>query len=245
MWVTSSVSSGPAYRVPALQENANAFSRFFFNGRVMRPVSSCDPSTTILGFKSSIPIFVSGAALAKLGHPDGEANITRGAAKTGIIQMVSSNASLSYAEMVAAASPGQTLFFQLYKHTEDSIAEKRVAEAVELGYKAIFLTVDAVVPSNRELDIRAPFVLEDLESGRPPVYVDGQPTSPLDDSRGLGTAGGLIVGYDADMTFEKVSNWYVMSVLLGCLWTPLSRPFHGFARSPNYPSLSKVSNVSK
>jgi len=38
----------------------------------MRPVSHCDPSTTILGFESSIPVFVSGAALAKLGHPEGE-----------------------------------------------------------------------------------------------------------------------------------------------------------------------------
>jgi len=53
-------------------ENARAFTRFFFQARVMRPVSNCDPSTTILGFKSAIPIFVSGAALAKLGHPDGE-----------------------------------------------------------------------------------------------------------------------------------------------------------------------------
>lgn len=53
-------------------ENARAFTRYFFQARVMRPVSHCDPSTTILGFKSSIPVFVSGAALAKLGHPDGE-----------------------------------------------------------------------------------------------------------------------------------------------------------------------------
>jgi len=37
----------------------------------MRPVARCDPSTRVLGFKSSIPVFVSGAALAKLGHPDG------------------------------------------------------------------------------------------------------------------------------------------------------------------------------
>jgi L-lactate dehydrogenase (cytochrome) len=52
-------------------ENAHAFTRFFFNARVLRPVSHCDPSTTILGFRSSIPVFVSGAALAKLGHPLG------------------------------------------------------------------------------------------------------------------------------------------------------------------------------
>jgi len=37
----------------------------------MRPVARCDPSTRILGFKSSIPVFVSAAGLAKLGHPDG------------------------------------------------------------------------------------------------------------------------------------------------------------------------------
>lgn len=55
----------------AYNENARAFARFFFHARVMRPVSQCDPSTTILGYKSSIPVFISGAALAKLGHPQG------------------------------------------------------------------------------------------------------------------------------------------------------------------------------
>ena len=55
----------------ANRENARAFSRFFFRARIMRSVSHCDPSTPILGFESSIPVFVSGAALAKLGHPEG------------------------------------------------------------------------------------------------------------------------------------------------------------------------------
>lgn len=58
-------------RNPAYDENTRAFTRFFFHARVMRSVSHCDPSTTILGYKSSIPVFISGAALAKLGHPDG------------------------------------------------------------------------------------------------------------------------------------------------------------------------------
>lgn len=55
----------------ANEENARAFSRIFFHPRVLRQVSNCDPSTTILGFKSSLPVFVSGAALARLGHPLG------------------------------------------------------------------------------------------------------------------------------------------------------------------------------
>ncbi|KAF8216084.1 FMN-dependent dehydrogenase-domain-containing protein [Mycena galopus ATCC 62051] len=169
-------------------ENARAFSRFFFHPRVMLPVGGkFDPSTTILGFKSSIPVFACGAALAKLGHPLGEVNIAKGAAATGIIQMVSSNASMSYAEIIQATPPSHPMFFQLYKHANDAEAEKRVREVERLGYKAIFLTVDA--------DIKSPWVIEDLESGAPKVR------------QLFGTAGALIVHDDRDMTWERTIPW--------------------------------------
>ncbi|KAH6917254.1 cytochrome b2 [Coprinopsis sp. MPI-PUGE-AT-0042] len=186
------------------EENSRAFSRFFFNARVMRPVGQCDPSTTILGHASSIPVFVSGAALAKLGHPQGEANITRGAWKEGIIQMVSSNASLSYAEIMAAAAPSQSLFFQLYKNKDDAVAEARVREVEQLGYKAIFLTVDAIVAGNREADIRSPWTLEDQESGTTPVLDEN---APVDEINLGGTAGALVNNDDRDMTWEKTIPW--------------------------------------
>ncbi|KAF8642316.1 hypothetical protein AX16_009586 [Volvariella volvacea WC 439] len=188
-----------------LQENERAFSRFFFHARVMRPVSTCDASTTILGYKSSIPVFVSGAALAKLGHPLGEANITRAAGKASLIQMVSSNASLSATEIAAVAQPSQTLFFQLYKHADDEIAEKRVRDIEKLGYKAIFLTVDAVVPSNRERDVRSGWELEAMESGVPKYYDENSSDPP--ELNSLGTAGALIVNDDRDMTWEKTIPW--------------------------------------
>ncbi|PPQ89391.1 hypothetical protein CVT25_002209 [Psilocybe cyanescens] len=187
-------------------ENARAFTRFFFRARVMRPVAQCDPSTTILGFKSSIPIFVSGAALAKLGHPDGELNITRAARKEGIIQMVSSNASFSAADIIGSADHSQTLFFQLYKHRDDDIAEKRVREMENLGYKAIFLTVDAIVAGNRERDIRSPWVLEEQETG--PQYFEAGTSDELkDDVNIFGTAGALVANDDRDMTWEKTIPW--------------------------------------
>ncbi|TFY62149.1 hypothetical protein EVJ58_g4051 [Rhodofomes roseus] len=59
------------------RENGKAFSRFFFHPRVMRPISTVDPSTTILGFKSTLPIFVSAAGLAKLGHPLGALGVLK------------------------------------------------------------------------------------------------------------------------------------------------------------------------
>lgn len=185
-------------------ENGRAFGRFFFHPRVMKPVSQCDTSTTILGYKSTIPVYISGAALARLGHPLGEANLTRGAYKTGIIQMVSTNSSLSYAEISAArVSPDQPLFFQLYKHVSDATAEKRVRDIEGLGYKAIFLTVDALVPGNRELDIRVPHYLEDLENQGLPTQ--RKPDEGEGETDRLGTAGGLVIKNDADMTWEKVS----------------------------------------
>lgn len=186
-------------------ENARAFSRFFFNARVMRPVAKCDPSTRILGFKSSIPVFVSGAALAKLGHPDGEVNITKGASQSGIIQMVSSNSSLSYSEIMNAAIPSQTLFFQLYKHANNSVAEQRVREIDTLGYKAIFLTVDAIVAGKRERDIRNPWQSEDEEKGTPTNWSEND--GPEKEVDGLGTAGALIANDDRNMTWERTIPW--------------------------------------
>ncbi|KAH9835686.1 FMN-dependent dehydrogenase [Rhodofomes roseus] len=200
------------------RENARAFSRFFFHPRILRPISQVDVSTTILGVKSSIPIFASGAALAKLGHPLGEVNITKGAGRTGIIQMVSSNASLSAAQIAEGRlSPSQPLFFQLYKHGDNKIAEKRVREIEQLGYNAIFLTVDAPVSGNRERDIRAPYELEEQEREGQPT--DGQtagemPRQPDDVEKEIegqpnlyGTAGALLQNMDLDMTFKETIPW--------------------------------------
>lgn len=135
--------------------------------------------------------------------------------------MVSSNASFSYAEIAAASSPSQTLFFQLYKHKDDATALKRIREVEQLGYKAIFLTVDAIVPSNRERDVRSPWVLDDQETGIK-VYNDGE--GAADSDPGLGVAGALIVNDDRDMTWEKVGlkPYFPCFQILICLDHPVA-----------------------
>jgi len=153
---------------------------------------------------------VSPAALAKLGHPLGEANIARGAGRCNIIQVASSNASLSFAEIAAArVSPNQTMFFQLYKHKDDALALKLIREIEALGYSAIFLTVDSVAAGNRERDLKAPWVLEDQE--REGEEVQAADDAPQDEGAAsvLGTAGGLTAGNDADMTWEKVGSQFL------------------------------------
>ena len=54
----------------------------------MRDVTHVDWSTTILGQKSSMPVYITATALGKLGHKDGELNLTRAGARQGVIQMV-------------------------------------------------------------------------------------------------------------------------------------------------------------
>ncbi|KAF8190128.1 FMN-dependent dehydrogenase-domain-containing protein [Pholiota molesta] len=72
-------------------ENRAAYQRVWFRRRVLRDVTTVDWSTTILGCKSSLPVYISATALGKLGHPDGELNLTRAAGKHGVIQMVISS----------------------------------------------------------------------------------------------------------------------------------------------------------
>ena len=118
--------------------------------------------------------------------------------------MISSNASFSPRDIMEAADTTQTLFFQLYKHNDES-AEKLVREVEELGYKAIFLTVDALVAGNRERDIRCPWILEDEENGGPTEFhVEG--IAPSKEVDILGTAGALISNIDRNMTWDKAGT---------------------------------------
>jgi L-lactate dehydrogenase (cytochrome) len=44
--------------------------------------------TTFMGIETSMPVFISPAAMAKLGHPLGEVNLTRAASDWDIVQAV-------------------------------------------------------------------------------------------------------------------------------------------------------------
>ena len=79
----------PADRIPAAAENQDAFRRYYFRPRLLRNVSEGSTDTTFMGIKTTLPIFISPAAMAKLGHPLGEVNLTKGAGECGIVQGVS------------------------------------------------------------------------------------------------------------------------------------------------------------
>ncbi|KAF9464966.1 cytochrome b2 [Collybia nuda] len=143
------------------RENHAAYHRIWFRPRILRDVTKVDWSTTILGHKSSMPLYISATALGKLGHPDGELNLTKAAAKHGVIQMIPTLASCSFDEIVDGAAPGQVQFFQLYVNKDRNITKRIVQHAEARGIKGLFITVDAPQLGRREKDMRMKFEAED------------------------------------------------------------------------------------
>ncbi|KAK2463103.1 hypothetical protein APHAL10511_004758 [Amanita phalloides] len=164
------------------RENHLAYHRIWFRPRVLRDVSKVDWSTTILGHKSSMPIYITATALGKLGHPDGELNLTRAAAKHGVIQMIPTLASCSFDELVDAAQPGQVQFFQLYVNKDRNITQRIVQHAERRGIKALFITVDAPQLGRREKDMRMKFEAED------PAEISKAGSDKVDRSQGAARA---------------------------------------------------------
>ncbi|KAK4748895.1 hypothetical protein SAY87_015481 [Trapa incisa] len=140
-----------------LQENRNAFSRILFRPRILIDVSKIDMTTTVLGFKISMPIMIAPSAMQKMAHPEGEYATARAASAAGTIMTLSSWATSSVEE-VASTGPG-IRFFQLYVYKNRNVVAQLVRRAENAGFKAIALTVDTPRLGRREADIKNRFTL--------------------------------------------------------------------------------------
>ncbi|TQD74049.1 hypothetical protein C1H46_040431 [Malus baccata] len=140
-----------------LAENRNAFSRILFRPRILIDVSHIDVTTTVLGFKISMPIMIAPTAFQKMAHPEGEYATARAASAAGTIMTLSSWATSSVEE-VASTGPG-IRFFQLYVYKDRHVVAQLVRRAERAGFKAIALTVDTPKLGRREADIKNRFTL--------------------------------------------------------------------------------------
>lgn len=127
----------------SMRENHNAFHRIWLRPRVMVNVKDVDASTTMLGSRTALPLYITATALGKLGHPEGEVVLTKAAKNRNIIQMIPTLASCSFDEIVDAAAPGQTQWLQLYVNGNREVSEKFVRHAESRGMKGLFITADA------------------------------------------------------------------------------------------------------
>lgn len=100
---------------------------------------------------------VTATALGKLGHPEGEVVLTRGAKKHNVIQMIPTLASCSFDEIVDSKQGDQVQWLQLYVNKDRAITERIVKHAEKRGVKGLFITVDAPQLGRREKDMRSKF----------------------------------------------------------------------------------------
>ncbi|OQU94836.1 hypothetical protein CLAIMM_01128 isoform 1 [Cladophialophora immunda] len=137
--------------------NMDDWKRIRFQPRIMRNVQKVDTRRTILGFHSSLPFFIAPCALARLGHPDGELCLVRGAARANVPYCPSNSSSVSHdvlAGCLASEASGGCLFFQLYVKRSRRETLDNIRRARDLGYKALVITVDTNVVGIREDDDR-------------------------------------------------------------------------------------------
>ena len=160
-----------------LRDNVEAFGRWQLRPRVLVDVSEVSAATTVLGSPVSMPLLVAPTALHRLAHPDGEPATARAAAAAGTIFTLSTLAT-SRPREVAAEAPAAPRWFQLYILRDRGVSRALIDEAVECGFDAIVLTVDAPRAGRRERDLRTGFAVpEDVEMPAIRAAV-GAPTCP-------------------------------------------------------------------
>jgi 4-hydroxymandelate oxidase len=152
--------AGGAGTEATVRDNRTAWDGFRLHPYVLRDVSAVSTRTRLLGTELATPVVVAPTAYQRLAHPDGELATARGAEAAGALVVVSTLATTSLEDVVAAA-PDAPRWFQLYVFDDRGYAGELVDRAAAAGYRALVLTVDAPVLGYRPRDERNGFRLPD------------------------------------------------------------------------------------
>ena len=148
--------AGGACDEVTLGENVAAWRRWRLRPRMLAGCESWRTESEVLGGEVSMPILVAPVAYQRLVHDDGEAGMARAAAAAGTVMCLSTLATARPSE-VAAAAPGGRRWFQLYCFRDAGVTRALMDEAIESGFEAIVVTVDAPRGGRRERDLRTGF----------------------------------------------------------------------------------------
>jgi isopentenyl diphosphate isomerase/L-lactate dehydrogenase-like FMN-dependent dehydrogenase len=143
--------SGGAESETTLRRNRQALDRIAFRPRVLRDVSEIDPSTTFLGRKWRIPVFLAPIGEIEQVHPEGALPCLRAAREYGLPFFLSSVNSVGVEE--ASRTAQEILFFQLYVRGDDAWVDEILRRVTEARCQAFCLTVDTAYYSRRERDL--------------------------------------------------------------------------------------------
>ena len=136
-------------------ENEAAYKRVTIVPHYLSGLGDADTSTTLLGNKLSMPIIVSVMGGHGLAHASAESGSARGAAAAGTLMIAPSQSNVTLEDTMKAGNNPK--FFQIYIPSDRGVARDVLLRAKNAGYKAITVTIDNVVSSNRETDTRNHF----------------------------------------------------------------------------------------
>lgn len=148
---------GAAEDEATMAANRAGFDRIGFRPRVLRDVSTIDPSVELLGVRRPTPMVLAPTGFTRIAHPAGELAVARAAGRAGVPYVLSTLATRSIEE-VAAVSSGP-LWFQVYVWRDRALVASLIDRAAAAGYEALVLTVDTAVFGRRERDIRRGYTL--------------------------------------------------------------------------------------
>jgi isopentenyl diphosphate isomerase/L-lactate dehydrogenase-like FMN-dependent dehydrogenase len=144
-----------AERELALDENIRAFERLKLRTKFLVDLSVRDMGTEIFGKRVAFPLAIAPTGIAGLCWYQGELALARAAAAASVPFTLAAT-SITAMETVARTAGGR-LWFQFYMWKEEELALEMVARARDLGYEALFITVDTALGRTREYNDRNGF----------------------------------------------------------------------------------------
>ncbi|MFL5649578.1 MAG: alpha-hydroxy acid oxidase [Chloroflexota bacterium] len=148
---------GAAEDERTLAANERAFANMTFRPRVLRGLDAVDPTSTILGARTSLPLVLAPTGFTRIADPQGELAVARAAARAGLPYTLSTLSTRSIEE-VRAVSDGR-LWFQVYAWRDRGLVTEMIQRAAAARYESLMLTVDTTVFGRRERDVRRGFSL--------------------------------------------------------------------------------------
>lgn len=144
---------GAADNERAAERNLEAFRSVEFLPQVLRNVGQVDPSTTILGRPSALPLIFGPTGFTRMMNHEGEIAVGRVAERNQIPYALSTMGTTS-PEQLAEAAPNLDRWFQLYMWRDRDASRALVDRARESGFGTIMLTIDVPVAGARLRDRR-------------------------------------------------------------------------------------------
>ena len=137
----------------SLGRSKGLFGDIEFLPSVLRDVSDCDTTTTMLGDPVGLPFGFAPTGFTRMMQHEGEPAIGRVAESAAIPYALSTMGTTTPSDL-AIAVPNANLWFQLYVWKDRTFSESLIQQARDAGYRALILTVDLPVGGARLRDVR-------------------------------------------------------------------------------------------